>query len=147
MTRTTGSAPLYTPDVLALAVSLAQYPFDPAMPYTGESHSRTCGSTIAVSLAANPDGMIERIGLRARACAIGQAAAALFAASVAGRTAESLPQARRDIEQWLTDDSAALPWPGFALLEPARAYPARHGAILLPWTAAEAALGKGAVAG
>ena len=33
-------------------------------------------------------------------------------------------------------------WPGFDLLAAARDYPARHGAILLPFDAAVAALGE-----
>ena len=71
----------------------------------------------------------------------GQAAAALFAQNAEGSSAASLVSARVSIAAWLRDGGSE-PWPGLAVLEPARAYPARHGAILLPWEAALAALSK-----
>ncbi len=49
--------------------------------------------------------------------------------------------ARQALAAWLTNDGAMPDWPGIALLEPARGYPARHGAILLAWDAALDALG------
>jgi len=44
-------------------------------------------------------------------------------------------------------DATAPDWPDLALVAPARAYPARHGAMLLPWKAAAAALSSAAPAG
>ena len=138
----TGSSKLYTPDVLALAVSLAAYPLAPDLPLRGEARARACGSTLDLGLALDDDRRISRVGLAVRACAIGQAAAALFAASAAGRTAVGIEQSVAAIEAWLGGDGPDPDWPGFAVLAGAQAYPARHGAILLPWKAAQAALGK-----
>lgn len=86
---------------------------------------------------------IARIGLRARACAVGQAAAALFARAAPGLTSADLTQAEGEIAGWLSGSAPLPSWPGLELLEPARGYPARHAAILLPWKAALAALNKG----
>ena len=46
------------------------------------------------------------------------------------------------IADWLQNDAISTPavWPELYMIEPARAYPGRHGAILLPWRASGAAL-------
>lgn len=81
------------------------------------------------------------LGLKVHACAIGQAAAALFAVSAQGKTRNEIAAAEGELSAWLIDDSAAVPaWPGLETIAAARAYPARHGAILLSWKAALAAL-------
>lgn len=131
---------LYTPEILALAVALADYPLDLDTGHVGEARSPTCGSTLELNLALDADARIDRLGMRVSACAIGQAAAALFARGAQGQTHERIAAARSQIKAWLSGDNARPDWPGFAVLEPARAYPGRHGAILLPWTAALAAL-------
>ena len=51
------------------------------------------------------------------------------------------------LEAWLAGDGPVPGWPDLALVEPARAHPARHGAMLLPWKAALAALSSTATAG
>lgn len=133
------TARLYTPEVLALATSLARFPLDAATALHGTARSPTCGSTIEMSLSLDNAGSIERLGLRAHACAIGQAAAAIFAESAPGRGREAIAAAEAQVQAWL--GGGTLPdWPGLAAIEAAQAFPARHGAILLPWKAALAAL-------
>ena len=127
---------LYTSDVLGLATSLAGYPFDDGAPLKGEARSRSCGSTIALSLAIDAEGRIERAGVKSQACAIGEAAAAIFAAQAPGRSADDITAAREAIRAWLTDGGHLPDWPGLERIATAREYPARHGAILLAWNAA-----------
>lgn len=135
------AAALYTPEVLALATGLARYPLTGDLPLRGEARSKSCGSTIEVGIAADANGTVERIGLRAHSCAIGQAAAALFAAHAPGFDRSRIEAAHDQIALWLAGTRDAMPdWPGLAVLAAARAYPARHGAILLAWRAALAAL-------
>ena len=131
---------LYTPELLGLAVSLADYPLDPALPYQGSARSRSCGSTLDAGLALDEEGRVERLGLRVRACAVGQAAAALFAQGTRGRQAAEIEAAHAAIAQWLAEGGEPPDWPGMAALAEARGYPGRHGAIMLPWTAALDAL-------
>ncbi|MGB3802536.1 MAG: iron-sulfur cluster assembly scaffold protein, partial [Sphingopyxis granuli] len=64
-----------------------------------------------------------------------------------GRSLADLRAARDAIAGWFAGEGAAPDWPGFDLLAPARDYPARHGAILLPFDAAVAALAGADVAG
>lgn len=134
------TAALYTPQVLGLATSLARYPWDEALPLRGEARSATCGSSLAIALELIPDGRIARFGLKVHACAIGQASAAIFAAAAEGQDRAALEQAERAIAAWLASGGELPDWPGLSAIEAASGYPARHGAILLAWRAALAAL-------
>lgn len=131
---------LYTPELLALAVELAEYPPLETAALHGEARSPTCGSTLAIDLSADETGRIDRLGMRVRACAVGQASAAIFARHARGHDRPGIDLALARLEAWLEDEGPAPDWPDLALIAPARAYPARHGAILLPWRAAQAAL-------
>lgn len=131
---------LYTPHLLALAVSLASVPFDPAMPLLGEARSRTCGSTLKLSCRVDEYGLMRSPGVQVAACAVGQAAAAIFMRGAIGLTRAEIASARASIAGWLENGGAAPDWPGLDALAAARAYPARHGAILLAWDAALGAL-------
>jgi NifU-like protein involved in Fe-S cluster formation len=139
-----GAERLYTPELLALTLKLAEYPWDAALPLTGRARSKSCGSTLEIGLALGEAGGIEKLGLKVHACAVGQATAAIFAAAVAGRTLAEIEAARAAMLAWLSDTGPAPDWPGIAAIEPARAYPARHGAMMLPWDAALAALSSNA---
>ena len=137
-----GAARLYTPEILGLATALAALPFDPEMPLQGRARAASCGSTLEVSLSLAADGTMAAIGVRAQACAIGQASAALFAQSVCGRAAAGLAASEAEVAAWLQNSGPCPDWPGLDLLTPAIAFPARHGAILLPWKAALDALSR-----
>ena len=129
------SAKLYNAELLGLATSLAAYPLDESQLQRGTARSSTCGSVVEIGLALDERDAISRIGVKAQACAVGQAAAAIFAAQAAGKSEADVTAALRAAEAWLT--GGALPaWPGFTAIAAARDYPARHGAILLPWRAA-----------
>ena len=127
---------LYTPEILGLATSLADYPWDDALPLKSEARSRSCGSSIALGLSLDAQDRVERVGLRSHACAIGQAAAAIFASDVEGRTLAEIDASAREVEDWLAGKSGMPEWKGIAAIAPARDYPARHGAIMLAWKAA-----------
>ncbi|KUO54501.1 MAG: hypothetical protein APF78_10545 [Sphingomonadales bacterium BRH_c3] len=134
---------LYTPELLSLATELANYPLSGEFSHSGEARSKTCGSSIRVGLETDDRGGISRLGMAVTACAVGQGSAAIFAANACGRNASELATTLRALENWLDSADAPMPdWPGFAALRTARDYPARHGALLLPWRAAAEALCK-----
>lgn len=137
------AAVLYTPEVLGLATMLAGFPWDDDLPLKAEVRSRSCGSTVALGLGLDDAGRIDRIALKCSACAIGQAAAAIFAQGAKGRGAADIEQAEAAITAWLAGEGALPDWPGFAAIAAAQAYPGRHGAILLAWRAARQLLPTG----
>jgi NifU-like protein involved in Fe-S cluster formation len=135
-----GADKLYTPELLALAVALAEYPADRAVPLHGHARSKSCGSTRALDKGLAPDGRIVTLGLQVRACAVGQAAAAIFARAAPGRGPGDIEAAYAALTAWLGGTGDMPDWPGLAAIAPAREFPARHGAMMLPWTAARGAL-------
>jgi NifU-like protein involved in Fe-S cluster formation len=135
-----GAERLYTPELLALTLKLADYPLDDGLPLEGAARSKSCGSTLTLRLALDEAGAIARLGLRAHACAVGQASAAIFAEAARGREPAEIERAARAMERWIAQVGPPPDWPGIEMLDPARAYPARHGAMMLPWQAVLAAL-------
>jgi NifU-like protein involved in Fe-S cluster formation len=136
------AARLYSPTLLGLATGLADFPLTHDLPLRAEARSRSCGSVIALGLALGEGACIARIGMQVSACAIGQASAALLAQSAVGRDADAVDAAARGLERWLAGEGALPHWPGIDALAPARGHPGRHGALLLPWTAARSALSQ-----
>lgn len=137
------AARLYSGPVLALATSLANWPLAADLPLTGAARSPACGSTLTVGLDLDADGRIARIGLKAQACAIGQATAAIFAAHAVGVDRADIAATLSALDRWLTDNGPLPGWPGLDAIAAARDFPGRHGAMLLPWRAALEALPTG----
>ena len=127
---------LYTPELLSLAVELADAPYDPAAPLLGEARSRSCGSIIRIS----SNRQLTGLGMQAQACAVGQGAAAIFLRHAGGRSREDITATLTALEEWLSGEGALPDWPDLEQIEMARDFPGRHGAILLPWQAALDAL-------
>lgn len=138
---------LYTPELLGWTVKLAGYRLGEDLPLTGEARSPSCGSTLSMTLGTDDMGAIDSIGMRVSACAIGQASAAVFAEHAVGRNAGEIASSLAEMEAWLAGKGALPGWPDIEVIAPARNFPGRHGAMLLPWKAAIAALSKAEAAG
>ena len=134
------AARLYSPEVLALATRLAEWPPRADLPWHGDARAPACGSRLALDLDCDGAGRITQLGLKAQACAIGQASAAIFATAALGRTRAEIAASCTAMQAWLGGAGALPDWPGLAAIEPARHFPGRHGAILLSWNAALSAL-------
>ncbi|NWO67894.1 iron-sulfur cluster assembly scaffold protein, partial [Escherichia coli] len=86
-----------------------------------------CGSRVTVDVNLDDQGRVAAIGMVVRACALGQASAALMEAHAAGRSVEELEAARDGLADWLSGARAAPPdWPGLDLFTPALAHRGRH---------------------
>ncbi|MEJ7925232.1 iron-sulfur cluster assembly scaffold protein [Sphingobium sp. AN641] len=134
------NAPLYNNDILRLATSIPHHGRLTDPQASVEKRSPTCGSRITADVRM-ADGRVADMGLEVRACALGQASAALMAGHAIGLSAAELEQARDQLAAYLAGASDDLDfWPGLTVLAPARAYPARHASIRLGFEAiAEAA--------
>lgn len=131
---------LYNRDILRLASSLVAGDRLENPDGSAESRSPICGSRIQVDVALAPDGTIAALALRANACALGQASAAILRANAIGTDLINIVELRSSVADGLSG-KADMPtvWPELALLAPARDYPSRHAAILLPYDALLAA--------
>lgn len=137
------AAALYTPEVLDLATRLSRWPVSDDLALHGRARSPTCGSEVSLGLALDGSGRIERIGMRVTACAIGQAAAALFAEAATGLVADEIAASEAELRRWLGGQRTLPDWPGLQAIAAAQGYPGRHGAVMLAWRAATAALSSG----
>ena len=131
---------LYNRDILRLAGSLVADDRLERADGAAEARSPLCGSRIQAEVALMPDGRIEAVALRANACALGQASAAILRANAAGADLPTIAEVRQGVADALSGKSD-MPgfWPDLLLLTPAREYPSRHAAILLPYDAVLAA--------
>ncbi|MEP7350569.1 MAG: iron-sulfur cluster assembly scaffold protein [Sphingorhabdus sp.] len=134
------SSSLYNRDILRLAASLI--PDDRLDRADGVSEARAplCGSRIQAEIAFTHDDKISALALRASACALGQASAAILKANAVGSDLATMQHVRAQIADMLTGNGPPPQiWPDLALLAPAKDYPSRHAAILLPYDALLAA--------
>jgi NifU-like protein involved in Fe-S cluster formation len=131
------SAPLYNTEILRLAASIPFHARIESPMASVEKRSPVCGSRVTVDLDIGPDGRVAEVGMLVRACALGQASAALMAANVRGRSAGELAEARDQLTAWLAGDTAEPPaWPGLDIFAPALPHRARHPSIRLAFEAA-----------
>lgn len=135
------NAPLYNSEILRLAASIPHHKRLENPQASAEKRSPTCGSRVTVDVRLDREGRISDLGLEVRACALGQASASLMAAHAVGKTECELAAARDRLAAWLAGANVESDfWPGFKVIAPALAYPARHASILLGFEAvAEAA--------
>ena len=134
------NAPLYTTEILRLAVSLPEARTLEREDGQAELRSPTCGSRVRTLVQVGEDGSVIALSQQVRACAFGQASAAILQHAAVGSASPDVEQAVADITAWLAGSGSIPTWPGIAALAPARSRTGRHGAILLPFRTLAAAL-------
>lgn len=131
------SEALYNTTILRLAASIPHQERLESPQASVRKVSPICGSRVTVDLDLDDSGRVARFGQEVRACALGQASAAILGADVVGRTPMELAAARDALAAFLKGD-AETPggWPGIEVLAPAQPHKGRHGSILLAFQAA-----------
>ena len=128
---------LYSAKVLTLAANMPHAGRLAAPQASSEKVSKLCGSRVLVDLSVT-DGRVSAFAQEVKACALGQAAAAVLGAHVLGAEVEEIEQARDQLKAMLK--SGAEPPKGrfadLALLEVVKDYPARHASTMLVFEAA-----------
>lgn len=127
---------LYSGRILALAADIPGIGRlgDPQ----GEARKRAplCGSTVTVQVQMQA-GRVSAFAQDVKACALGQAAAAIVGAALPGRSLAELRTARDELAEMLRGGPVpAAPFDGFEVLTPARDFKNRHASIQLALAAA-----------
>jgi len=132
---------LYSQRILALSTTIPHQDPLESPDGTGKKRSPLCGSTVTVALMLD-DGRITDYGQDVKACALGQASAAISGAVILGRNRAEIATARDQLADMLKHGGPApdAPFDGFEVLEPAKDYKNRHASILLTLDATLAAL-------
>jgi len=123
---------LYSGRILALAADIPHLGRLPAPQGTAKRRSPLCGSTVTADVVMR-DGRVAEFAQDVKACALGQASAAVLGQVALGRTRAEVEAARDALKAMLKDASPVPPAPfdGFEVLLPARDYKNRHASILL----------------
>jgi NifU-like protein involved in Fe-S cluster formation len=132
---------LYSTRILALAADIPHLGRLEAPQASVKKRSPLCGSTVTVDLDL-ADGRVSRFAQEVKACALGQASAAVLGAAILGTSTEDLERAATQLETMLKHEGPIpdAPFDGFEALLPAREFRNRHASILLAvQAAAEAA--------
>lgn len=133
---------LYSRRLLALAADIPHLGRLPAPTGSATRRSPQCGSTVTAHVVV-ADGVVTDFAQEVRACALGQASAAVLGGAVIGRTPAELAAGRDALRAMLTEGAPAPaePFAAAEALTPARDFPNRHASILLAWEAAAEAAG------
>ncbi|WP_170338667.1 iron-sulfur cluster assembly scaffold protein [Ruegeria arenilitoris] len=134
---------LYSGRILALAADIPHLQRLDDPDATVKKRSPLCGSTVAVDIKVR-DGRITEFGQDVKACALGQAAAAVVGASVIGATRPQIETARDQLAAMLKSDGPTpdAPFDELEVLRPARDYKNRHASIMLALDATAEAFEK-----
>ena len=132
---------LYSGRILALAADIPHLGRLPEPMGSARKRSPLCGSTVTVDLRVE-NGRISAFAQDVKACALGQAAAAVVGGAILGRNLAEVEAARDALRAMLKDQGPvpAAPFDGFEVLIPARDYKNRHASILLALEATAEAL-------
>jgi NifU-like protein involved in Fe-S cluster formation len=139
------TATLYNRDILRLAASIPHQRRLARPQGSAENSSAVCGSRVAVDVTLDKEGRVAELGQEVKACALGQASAALMGAAALGRSPAELAEARAALAAYL-GGARGDPgdWPGLSVFAEARPFTARHASILLAFEAAAEAAERAA---
>lgn len=123
---------LYSARILALAADIPHDERLDAPDASVKKRSPLCGSTVTVDIKVN-DGRISDFGQDVKACALGQASAAVVGANAIGCTRDQIATARDQLKALLKEDGPTpdAPFADLEVLRPAREYKNRHASIML----------------
>ncbi len=128
---------LYSARILRLAANMPHAGRLASPDASAEKVSRLCGSKVVVDVRVK-DGVIIDFAQDVRACALGQAAAAILGDQIIGAEVQEVEAARNALRAILKDGGPAPVgrFADLAVLAQVRDYPARHASTLLAFEAA-----------
>ncbi len=131
---------LYNTDILTLAAALKDGRLDKPCA-SARAVSKLCGSELEIDLNME-SGVVSKIALRVKACALGQASAAILQEAIIGANGDEISRAHDALEVMLKSNGAPPEgrFEKLALLQGVAAYPARHTSTLLAFKAAHDAV-------
>lgn len=132
---------LYSARLLKLAANLPHSGRLAAPDASSEKVSKLCGSRVVVDVVVDGDRVAD-FAQDVKACALGQASAAVLGAHIMGATLSEIELARDQFRAMLKQgaDAPAGRFSDLSMLAPVKDYPARHASTLLAFEAAAEAV-------
>ncbi len=136
MSAETDLIKLYSGRILALAAAMPRTTRLDHPTATAKKRAPLCGSTVTVDVVLT-DGVITDYGQDVKACALGQAAAAIVGANIVGLTLAQVQDGRDALFAMLKCDGPVpfAPFADLEVLQPAKDYKNRHASIMLAFDA------------
>lgn len=134
---------LYSAKILKLVANMPRAGRLADAQASSEKVSKLCGSRVTVDVVVE-DGRVADFAQEVRACALGQASAAVLGANVVGATLDEIEVAREGLRAMLKDGAPAPEgrFSELSVLAPVKDYPARHASTMLAFEAAAEAVRK-----
>jgi nitrogen fixation NifU-like protein len=101
--------------------------------------SPMCGDQVRIEVRV-ADGRITALAHQVRGCLLCRASAAMIGLHAAGMSTDDTARLRERVAQMLAGADAGEDWPELSLFVPVRAHRSRHGCVLIPFEALEAAV-------
>ena len=129
---------LYSAKILKAAANMPRAGRLAAPEGSAEKVAKLCGSRIRVEVALDANGRIADFAQEVKACALGQAAAAVLGENAIGASLDEIEMARVALRDMLTKGGAPPTgrFSDLAMLEPVKDYPPRHASTQLAFEAA-----------
>lgn len=123
---------LYSARILTLAAEIPHLGRMESPDASVKKRAPLCGSTVTVDVRMQ-DGVLATMAQDVKACALGQAAAAVTGGAAPGASLAQIETARDQLRAMLKEQGPVpeAPFDGFEVLQPASAYKNRHASILL----------------
>ncbi len=127
---------IYNTRILELAAEIPRTKRLAEPDATATAHSKLCGSTATVDLVVDDDRVVD-FGQTIKACLLGQASASVVGREIVGSTREEIEAIAATMRDMLKSDGPRPTgrWADLGVLEPVKAYRARHASTLLVFDA------------
>ena len=128
---------LYSAKLLKLAANMPHAGRLAEPQGSSEKIAKLCGSRVVIDVAL-ADGVVSDFAQDVKACALGQASAAVLGAHVMGASLSEIEMARDQFRAMLKEGATAPQgrFSDLSMLAPVKDYPARHASTLLAFEAA-----------
>ena len=143
MSSETDLIKLYSNRILALAADMPRTERLSHPDASARKRAPLCGSTVTVDIGVR-DGVVADYAQDVKACALGQASAAVVGAAVVGQNEETIRRGRDQLLDMLKNGGPVpdAPFDALEVLEPAKDYKNRHASIMLAFEATLEALNE-----
>jgi len=128
---------LYSSKLLALSASIAHLGRLDTPQGSATRHARLCGSVVTADAVLADDESVELFAQDVKACALGQASAAVLGQGVIGASLEEITTARDGLRALLAGEEASFDarFADLSIFEAVRDYKARHASVMLAFEA------------
>lgn len=132
---------LYSSKLLALSANISHLGTLDAPQGQSTRHARLCGSVVSADVVMR-DGVVVEFAQDVKACALGQASAAVLGQGIVGASLDDVAVARDGLRALLTGEDATFDarFADLAIFEGVRDYKARHASVMLAFEAASEAM-------